>query len=282
MNGEVAVRSEYGVGSTFTATLPLHFDDRTQSVATRTTSETPVDPWLVPVLIVEDEPETQFIYEKLLKGTRYQPLAARSLRDAREIMSRVTPHAIILDVLLRGEDTWRWLAELKKDPSTSSLPVLMATNQDDERKALALGADAYFLKPLSRVTLLDKLDALISRDVLVIDDDPAARYLLQKCLASQRTRVIEAVDGNTGLQAARSARPAMIFLDLQLPDASGEDILGALRRDSRLSSVPVAIMTSRMLSTEERDRLGGSAQVVLQKSDLNPDFTRDLLTRNGL
>ena len=114
----------------------------------------------------------------------------------------------------------------------------------------------------SRVTLLDKLDALISRDVLVIDDDPAARYLLQKCLASSRTRVIEAVDGTSGLQAARSTRPAMIFLDLQLPDASGEDILGALRRDSRLSSVPVAIMTSRMLSNEERDRLGERARVL--------------------
>jgi CheY-like chemotaxis protein len=74
----------------------------------------------------------------------------------------------------------------------------------------------------------------------------------------------------------------MIFLDLQLPDASGEEILGALRRDSRLSRVPVAIMTSRMLSTEERDRLGERAQAVLQKSELNPDLTRDLLTRNGL
>jgi CheY-like chemotaxis protein len=197
-------------------------------------------------------------------------------------MSRIEPHAVILDIRLRGEDTWRWLAELKKDPATARLPVLMATNQDDERKALALGADAYFVKPLSRVTLLDKLEALISRDVLVIDDDPAARYLLQKCLANNRTRVIEAADGNSGLQAARSARPAMIFLDLQLPDASGEDILGALRRDSRLSSVPVAIMTSRMLSAEERERLSERAQAVLQKSDLNPDLTRDLLTRNGL
>jgi signal transduction histidine kinase/CheY-like chemotaxis protein len=282
MNGEVGVQSEFGAGSTFTARLPIHFDDRSVSVAVPVTADLAVDPWLVPVLIVEDEPESQFIYEKLLKGTRYQPLAARSLREARDIMTRVQPQAVILDILLRGEDTWRWLADLKKDSLTASLPVLMATNQEDERKALALGADAYFLKPLARVALLDKLDALVSRDVLVIDDDPASRYLLHKCLANNRTRVIEAVDGNSGLQAARSGRPAMIFLDLHLPDSDGEDILGALRRDSRLRLVPIAIVTSRMLSSEERDRLGERAQAVLQKSELNADTARELLTRNGL
>src|SRR5581483_1583342 len=103
--------------STFSATLPVHFDDRMASVAAVSApARVDVNPALVPVLIVEDEPETQFIYEKLLKNTRYQPLAARTLREAREIMGRVQPRAVILDILLRGEDSWRWLTELKKDP----------------------------------------------------------------------------------------------------------------------------------------------------------------------
>jgi signal transduction histidine kinase/DNA-binding response OmpR family regulator len=283
MHGEVGVQSTFGVGSTFSATLPVHFDDRTASVAAVTAPATiDVNPALVPVLIVEDEPETQFIYEKLLKNTRYQPLAARTLREAREVMGRMHPRAVILDVLLRGEDSWRWLAELKKDPATASVPVMMATTVEDERKALALGADSYFMKPLSRVALLDRLNTLVGRDVLVIDDDPAARYLLQKLIADDRTRVIEAEDGHSGLQAARAARPAMIFLDLQLPDSSGEDVLGALRRDSELRQVPVAIVTSRSLSDEERTRLGERAQAVLQKSELNADTARAILSRNGL
>ena len=51
---------------------------------------------------------------------------------------------------------------------------------------------------------------------------------------------------------------------------------------SRETGAMRAIMTSRMLSNEERTRLGERAQAVLQKSELNPDLTRDLLTRNGL
>ncbi|HEU4623505.1 MAG TPA: ATP-binding protein [Steroidobacteraceae bacterium] len=282
MHGEVDVESRFGVGSTFTATLPLYYDDRVSAATVTSPLEVELDPALVPVLIVEDEPETQFIYAKLLKNTRYQPLAARTLREAREIMSRVRPRCVILDVLLRGEDSWRWLNELKTNPETASVPVLMATKVEDERKALALGADSYFVKPLSRVALLDRLNTLVGRDVLVIDDDPAARYLLQKLIGDNRTRVIEAEDGHSGLRAARAARPAMIFLDLQLPDSNGEDVLGAIRRDSDLRQVPVAIVTSRSLSDEERSRLGEQAQAVLQKSELNADTARAILSRNGL
>jgi len=94
--------------------------------------------------------------------------------------------------------------------------------------------------------------------------------------------VIEAEDGSSGLRAARAARPAMIFLDLQLPDSTGEDVLTALRRDSTLRQTPVAIVTSRSLSSEERSWLGERAQAVLQKSELNADTTREILSRNGL
>jgi signal transduction histidine kinase/DNA-binding response OmpR family regulator len=282
MNGDVAVQSEVGVGSTFTATLPMHFDQRSAQPTVSPVDTLKMDPLLAPVLVVEDQPETQFIYEKLMQGSRYQPVSARNLREAREMVSQVRPRAVLLDILLRGEDTWRWLTELKNDPATASVPVLIATNMEDERKALALGADGFCRKPLNRASLLEKLDALVARNVLVIDDDPAARYVYQKLLADNRTHVVEAVDGRSGLVAARSAQPVMIFLDLNLPDSTGEEVLAAIRRDSALKAVPVAVVTSRSLSAEERSRLGERAQAVLEKSELSADRAREILTRAGL
>jgi signal transduction histidine kinase/CheY-like chemotaxis protein len=282
MHGEVSVQSEVGIGSTFTARLPTHFDERVASPTTNGIEESKIDPLMVPVLVVEDEPETQFIYEKLLKGSRYQPISARNLREARNAVLQLHPRAVVLDILLRGEDSWRWLADLKKEPATASIPVLIATNIEDERKALALGADAYCLKPLSRTSLLERLDGVVAQNVLVIDDDPAARYVYQKLLASRRTHVVEAVDGFSGLVAARAAQPVMIFLDLNLPDTSGEDVLAAIRRDNSLKKVPVAVVTSRVLSPEERGRLGERAQEVLEKSELNADRAREILARVGL
>jgi len=282
MHGEVSMESELGIGSTFRTTLPVHFDERNGAAAAPVSVRVEIDPAMVPVLIIEDEPETQFIYEKLLQGSRYQAVSARNLREAREVLTRVKPRAVLLDILLRGEDSWRWLADLKQNPVMADVPVIIATNMEDERKARALGADGYCQKPLSRASLIAELDTLVGRDVLVIDDDPAARYLMQKMLTDHRTRVLEAVDGRSGLEKARATRPSMIFLDLQLPDSSGEDVLGALRRDSQLRETPVAIVTSRTLSSEERDRLGVRAQAVLQKNELNASTAREILSRHGL
>jgi signal transduction histidine kinase/CheY-like chemotaxis protein len=281
LGGEVAVTSTLQVGSTFTATVPAHFDDRAAAPLAALERAAELEPNLIPVLIVEDEPETQFIYGKLLLGSRYHAVCARSLREARELLARTSPRAIVLDILLRGEDSWRWLSEIKTDPVTAAIPVILATTVEDERKGLALGADAYCLKPLSRATLLHQLDTLTGRQVLVIDDDPASRYVLQKMLSDGHTRVIEAVDCESGLNAARRTRPNVIFLDLQLPDGNGEDVLGELRRDAELNDVPVAIVTSRVLSSEERERLGLQAQLVLQKNELSADSTRHFLSLGG-
>jgi signal transduction histidine kinase/DNA-binding response OmpR family regulator len=280
LGGEVTLESKPGLGSTFAATLPSHFDARDVApLAQRVEIE--IDPRLAPVLIVEDEAETQFIYEKLLGQSRYQPVPARSLREAREVMRRMRPRAILLDLLLRGEDSWRWLGELKSDPELASIPVLVATTVEDERKALTLGADAYFKKPLSRNALLERLDALTLRRVLVIDDDPATRYVLQKLLSDGLTRVLEADDCESGLRAARSARPSAIFLDLHLPDGSGEAVLGELREDPELNAVPIAIVTSRVLSAEERTRLRSQAQLVLQKNELNAERAREFVASSA-
>jgi signal transduction histidine kinase/DNA-binding response OmpR family regulator len=280
LGGDVSVKSERGVGSVFTARVSANFE--TNGVAAAQSVDTTVELGRSPVLVLDDDAETRLIYEKHLRDSRYQPLSARSLREARELMRQTRPQAILLDIMLRGEDTWRWLSELKSASATANIPVIVVTSIDDERKGLALGADAYCLKPLERTALLEKLDSLTGRRILVIDDDPAARYLMQKLLADPHTTVLEAADGRSGLIAARRARPSMIFLDLGLPDFSGEEILEALKNDADLQNVPVAIVTASKLTLAERTRLGRRAEAVLQKSDLSSERARAILASNGV
>ena len=280
LGGDVRVQSELDVGSTFTATIPMHYTEpvHTSAVVEETTLET----GRAPVLFVDDDVETRFVYEKYLRGSIYQPVCVGTLREARTFVRKMRPQAIVLDILLRGEDTWRWLSELKADPATATIPVLVISSVEDERKGLALGADGYCLKPISSHTLAERLDSLTGRRILIIDDDPASRYLLQKLLVDQHACVIEATDGRTGLAAARRARPSIIFLDLMLPDVGGEDILAALKADEDLRSVPVAIVTSGIISREERQRLEQRAHAVMQKSDLNFDSARAILDSSGM
>jgi DNA-binding response OmpR family regulator len=236
----------------------------------------------MPVIIVDDEAELRHIMAKYLRDSRYQPFAARGLREARQLMQRVRPQAIVLDIMLKGEDSWRWLSELKSTPATATIPVIVVTTVEDERKGLTLGADAYCIKPISAEQLLSELDRLTARRVLVIDDDPAARYLMHKLLEDENVCVIEARDGRSGLAAARLSKPSLIFLDLNLPDLGGEDVLEALKTDIDLQEVPVAIVTSALVSRDQRERLGRRAQSVVQKSELNGARTRSILASNGL
>jgi DNA-binding response OmpR family regulator len=112
------------------------------------------------VLVVEDHEPTRLLYERFLHGSAFRPVYATSVREAEEQWVAQVPQAVLLDVSLKGEDSWRWLAGIKNDPRRARVPVVLVTETDDRRKGLALGADADYVKPLSRLELLSALDVL--------------------------------------------------------------------------------------------------------------------------
>jgi DNA-binding response OmpR family regulator len=121
------------------------------------------NPQLPTVLVVEDDEATLLLYEKFLQGSGFQLLPARTARQARDLLRDLRPQAIILDILLPGEDAWPLLAELKGQEESQDIPIMVVTTVEDQRKGLALGADAYYLKPIERTRLLDTLQQLTSR-----------------------------------------------------------------------------------------------------------------------
>jgi len=271
LGGSVALTSASGAGSTFTATLPLRYG--TQQPAEAAPHEGVVlDPAKMPVLVVEDEPSTRLFYEKILRETPYQAVPASGLRDARLAMERVRPGIIILDIMLRGEDAWSWLSDVKNDPATRGIPLLVASSVEDERKAYALGADGYLHKPVERDTLLTGLARCVAPRILVIDDDAASRYAIRKILSVAQYGVVEAVDGASGLTLAHTAHPQVVILDLSLPDIKGEEVLQRLARDERTRALPIVIATSRDLALTERQALQQHASGVVSKRNLTSDM----------
>jgi CheY-like chemotaxis protein len=235
-----------------------------------------LDPKRRPVLVVEDNAETLFIYEKYLKGSGYQVIPARTLQAARAALARFRPVAVILDVLLEGENTWGLLNELKGTEATRDIPVLVVTMVENEAKARALGADAFCVKPVDRTWLLSKLGSIGASppiaQALVIEDDDASRYLIRGLLVSLNFSVIEAKNGSDGLRLARLELPQLIALDLELPDTTGLEVMQHLRAEPSTQPIPIIINTSRVL--EERDRhemLAAGAAAVLNKESLTGD-----------
>ena len=160
LNGSVAVASKPGVGSIFSVTLPRIFAQVEAITEIAPPTEQKID-HRIPILIIEDNLQMRLLYEKFLFETEFRIVAARTLREANEIWPQHNPAAVILDVILYGEYSWSWLAELKNDPQRAQVPIIIATEIDDKRKGLALGADAYFLKPMFKHQLLSSLRGLL-------------------------------------------------------------------------------------------------------------------------
>jgi CheY-like chemotaxis protein len=185
----------------------------------------------------------------------------------------VNPALILLDVLLRGEDTWSLLTELRRRPETEGTPILIVSTVQDQAKGISLGADAYMIKPVERQALVQQVAALVRapgvRRVLVVDDEEISRYLLRQSLAAPHIEVLEAATGAEGLRLALSDRPGAICLDLRMPDQDGEELLRRLKSDPMTREIPVFVVTSKALVEGERERLLEMAAGVISKETLS-------------
>ena len=275
LGGNVQVKSHVGIGSTFTVIIPMSFAGQTEVVYVPDVKRE-LDADKLPVLVVEDNREALFIYEKYLKGSRFQVVPASSIAEARAALRSFHPHAVLLDVLLQGEHSWDLLRDLKEDSATHDIPVYVVTVVDNRDKALSLGADGFSSKPVDRVWLLNQLESLLAPQcrprVLIIDDDSTARYLNRSLLASTECELFEATGGAEGLRMALEYKPALVVLDLAMDGFDGFEVLEALRGDDATSGIPVVVHTSKSLDPEEYARLS-SAVDIIPKSIMG---TRDL------
>jgi signal transduction histidine kinase/CheY-like chemotaxis protein len=268
LGGSISVKSALGEGSTFSASIPMVYPHATEFP----TLQQPIaslEPTRLPLLVVEDHPETLFIYEKHLQESPYQLIAARTLAQARQALQQLRPTAIILDILLEGQNGWTFLREIKGDETTRTIPVLVITIIDNEKQALALGADGFLIKPVDRLPLLQKLNTLINQNkpqkLLLIDDDPAYRYLVKQLLIDTPLSILEAADGQEGLALAQQEQPTAIVLDLDMPAISGFDVLKQLKNNPLTQSIPVIIHSSVQLDTEAQSRLAEQSIAILSK-----------------
>ncbi|MGH7367004.1 MAG: ATP-binding protein [Candidatus Rokuibacteriota bacterium] len=273
LGGSISVESTLGVGSTFTTLIPARFAvEPIPAEAAPIEAAGRLEPGRLPVLVVEDSAQDLLLYERYFRGSRFQAVAVRTLADARRMFERLSPAAMVLDIRLAGDDAWAFIGEVRRGEHTHGLPIVVVTSIDDQAKGLALGADAYALKPVHRGWLLGTLSRLVDRGpgrrVLLIDDDEISRYLVRSHLSGAPFVVREAAGPVEGLREARADRPDAIVLDLVMPEMSGFDVLARLKEDPATMDIPVVVLTSKVLTDEERGRLAPHALRILSKQAL--------------
>ena len=219
--------------------------------------------------MIDDDPATRDLLGRSLQAEGFQVLTAANGEEGLRLAREHRPIAITLDVLMPGVDGWSVLTTLKADPDLADIPVIVVSILDDRGMGFALGATDYLTKPIDRERLL----AILRRyrpdgptaPVLVVDDDPATRDMLRRTLEREGWPVEEAPDGRAGLALVAARTPALILLDLMMPEMNGFEFVDALRRNEAWRELPVVVVTAKRLTEEERRRLNGQVERVLQK-----------------
>jgi len=224
------------------------------------------------ILVIDDDPAVQELMGRFLTREGFRVVTAINGAEGFEIAKRIHPAAITLDVMMPGTDGWGVLAQLKADPDTCDIPVVVLTIVDDRGRGFSLGAADYLTKPVDwqRLgTILRKyLPADRSAPVLVVDDEPECREMLRRYLEKEGWSVTEAVDGEAGLRSVAIDPPALILLDLMMPGVDGFGFLNEFPRRFPGSRTPVVVLTAKELTAEDFDRLNGRVAKILGKGDL--------------
>ncbi|NJR62022.1 MAG: response regulator [Cyanobacteria bacterium CRU_2_1] len=274
MGGDILVQSEYGKGTTFTVTLPVEVPDP-KAVLQSTANEASKPAQTSTILVIDDDAATRELVQRYLEKEGFQVVTAATGERGLELARQLRPDAITLDVMMPTMDGWSVLSALKDDPVVANIPVVMLTLVDDRELGFALGASDYITKPLDWKTLAPILkkhqQQTDSREVLIVEDDMASRQMLRRILEREGWSVSEAENGRAALSQLTTYLPRLILLDLLMPEMDGFEFVAELQRHPDWRSLPIVVISSADITTEDRVRLGDQVEKVLQKGAYSRD-----------
>jgi len=166
------------------------------------------------------------------------------------------------------------LNELKSDPKTRNIPVVIYSALDEVKRGLTLGADDYLVKPADTEMVGEVLNRVLfprQGAVLLVDDDPDAREIYSRLLREQGLEVRTAGGLSDCLAELEEEPPDLVILDLLMPQGDGFAVLFHLRDNPPWERIPVVILTSKEISGDDLEFLRRRTDDLLRKDGLEAD-----------
>jgi signal transduction histidine kinase/CheY-like chemotaxis protein len=270
MKGDITVTSEVGKGSTFRIELPAFVNIAREKSTSQSTnlSELPSQERNT-VLVIDDDPFARDLMDRFLSKEGFYVLKAASGKEGLQLAKQVRPNVILLDVMMPEMDGWSVLTTIKGQSELVNIPVVMVTIISEKNKGYALGVSDYLLKPINReqlVTVLKKYKSTESPNtVLVVEDDSMTRQMLRRQLEKEGWQVAEATNGHTALSSVAAHQPALIVLDLMMPEMDGFEFVSVLRKNPSWEAIPIVVTTAKQLTPQDCQQLNGNVERIFQK-----------------
>ena len=234
------------------------------------------------ILVADNDPAVKERIEPFLSHAGYEVVIAASAQEALRKAVQLQPLAVLIDTQLPPNGGSGLVYDLRRESKTKDIPIVLTSKVNKESLPFDIGQADFLTKPIDRQQLLQmmvKFDLLADgkrgkktpSSILIVDDDPQNIRLIKAMLKPFNMEVMVADGGKAGLELALKKKPDLIILDLMMPDVDGFEVVSKLREDPAASQIPILIYTAKNITSEDRERLQGNIQSIIQKGDFGKD-----------
>jgi len=239
------------------------------------------------ILTIDDSEMMREIVKRQIISLGYEAIEAVNGAEGLKLAVAEKPDLILLDVTMPLLDGRQTLVALRANPETAPMPVIMVTGESDRNtvmQTIQAGISDYIVKPFNSAALAEKINKVLTADlpraaesrkvtVLVVDDKMRNLSIAREAIQDDY-EVVTALSGEQALQVANASRPAVILIDMHLPDMNGFQLAEKLKalgllRDCKLAALSV----KNAVVEQERAVQMGFAGVILK-----PLSTEDVRT----
>ena len=277
LGGEISVASKAGDGATFSFSVPLKFVD---SVLPEAQKKINVKALMKnrenPILIIDDDKEVRYTIGQYLTSRGYEVIFAEDGDKGIQMAIEKQPFAITLDVMLPKKDGWSVLKELKENPKTKDIPIIMLSILQEKNIGYGLGAFEYFVKPISADKILSafsRLENLANKQIqkiVIVDDDELEFEKFKKEFGNDGLRIEYIQDSEFAFSKIAEVQPDLVILDLMMPKIDGVTLSYKLKSNIKTKHIPILISTAKDLSDDERKSLNNIVEDIAVKSKGHP------------
>jgi CheY-like chemotaxis protein len=248
------------------------------------------------LLVVEDNAAERLSITELIGHDDIDIITAESGAEALSILKEQGSDCVVLDLRLPDMSGFEILERMKADADLADVPVVVFTGRelsaeedaklhtiarsvvvkDVESPERLLDETSLFLHrlvsdlPLDKQRLLERLhnsdEDLLSRTVLLVDDDPRNIFALSSVLERRGMRVVAATTGNEAISILKSTpEVAIVLMDIMMPEMDGYQTMEEIRKDERLRRLPIIALTAKAMKGDREKCVAAGASDYLAK-----------------
>ncbi len=277
MNGSISVKSEKGKGSTFTFSIPLVVvEQKKKEVVPHLNVEKLIKNRQHPILVIDDDPDVRYTIGQYLISKGYEVEYAEDGEKGLLKAIAIQPFAITLDIMLPRKDGWSVLKELKENPETEDIPVILVSIISDKNLGYGLGAYEYIVKPISSEKLTHAFNALEEKakkrieKIVIVDDDESVFENFRDAFANENVRIDYIKDSELAFSKIKEIQPDLIILDLLMPKLDGITLSHKLKTHRETRDIPIIISTNDEMSEDDKKSLNHIVENITVKSKGHP------------